>query len=148
MSELFSIIFSKSFIIQIIKYATVGACGTIFNISILFLCTEILNIFYIISEIIAFFISVIPNFLINKIWTFKESLDDKIVVKYFQYIIVSTFSLVINLTTLFILVNYFAIWYIFGEVLAIFVAFIISFLAHKLWTFRKRKNIVLNSDQI
>ncbi|TFF95500.1 MAG: hypothetical protein EU547_07465, partial [Promethearchaeota archaeon] len=45
---------SKSFIKQILKFAIVGAIGTIVNISILYLLTEYLNVFYIISEVFAF----------------------------------------------------------------------------------------------
>jgi len=144
--DFFSVVFTKAFIKQVLKYAIVGALGTVINLSILYLCTDILNIFYILSEIIAFFISVLPNFLINKIWTFRETMGEKIVIKYFEYVIVSLFSLGINLVSLFILVEYFNFWYLFGGIVAIFIGFIFSFIAHNLWTFRKRKYFKLNSE--
>lgn len=140
LSEIFHKIFSKPFILEFTKFAIVGAIGTVVNLSILYLLTDIFKIYYLISEIIAFFISVLNNYVINKIWTFKEEFKENMVKKFIQYSIVSVISLAVNIIILFVLVEYFYIWYIFAEVIAIVAAFLVNFVGNKLWTFRENIN--------
>ncbi|MFX0140672.1 MAG: glycosyltransferase [Candidatus Hodarchaeota archaeon] len=135
MPHFLSKIFSIYSIKRVIKFATVGAIGTIINLSILYFFTEAYKVHYIISEMIAFFFSVINNYILNKLWTFKEKIQEKIVNKYLKYLIVSLMSLIANLIVLFILVEYFNIWYIFAEVIAIMFAFFINYSGNYLWTF-------------
>ena len=137
MSNIISKLLSKFPIKQMIKYAIVGAIGTLVNLLVLYCLTEYFNIYYIVSEIIAFIIAGIHNYIFDKIWTFKINIEEKIVFKYFQFLIISSIALIVNLCILFILVEYFGIWYIFAEIIAIMGAFLISFSGNKLWTFNK-----------
>jgi len=138
LSRLSNKIFSKSFILEFSKFAIVGAVGTVVNLSILFLLTDIFKIYYLISEVIAFLISVLNNYILNKIWTFKEEIKEKVVKKFVQYSIVSVISLAVNIIILFVLVEYFSIWYIFAEVIAIAASFLVNYIGNKLWTFREK----------
>lgn len=130
----------NSFLAQLIKFAFVGFIGTIVNLTILYTLTEFFYVYYIISEIIAFFISVINNYILNKIWTFKENIEERLIGKYLKYTIICLISLVVNISILFILVEFFAIWYIFAEVIAIMGGFLFNFIGNKSWTFRKNNN--------
>lgn len=123
--------------VELIKFAFVGALGTIVNLSILYTLTEFFSVYYIISETIGFLVSVVHNYILNKIWTFKENLHERIITKYFKYTIINLISLCINLTILFILVELYGFWYIFAEVVAISIAFFNNFIVNKLWTFKK-----------
>ena len=138
MTNIISKLLSKLPIKQIIKFAIVGAMGTLVNLSILYCLTEIFNMYYIVSEIIAFIAAGIHNYILDKIWTFKENIEEKMVFKYFQFLIISSISLIVNLCILFILVEFFGIWYIFAEIIAIMGAFLINFSGNKIWTFRKQ----------
>ena len=131
---------SNSNIKQLIKFAFVGFIGTIVNLSILYTLTEFFHVYYIFSEIIAFFFSVINNYILNKIWTFKEKIEEYLIRKYFQYTTICLIALIINLCILFILVEFFIIWYIFAEVIAIIGGFLFNFIGNKLWTFRKNND--------
>ena len=133
--------------VELIKFAFVGALGTIVNLSILYTLTEFFSVHYIISETIGFLVSVVHNYILNKIWTFKENLHERIFTKYFKYTIINLISLCINLTILFILVEFYGFWYIFAEVVAISIAFLNNFTVNKLWTFKKG-NFELRSKNI
>lgn len=141
--KLISEVFSKPFIKQLFKFAFVGFIGTIINLTILYTFTEFFHVYYIISEIIAFFVSVINNYILNKIWTFKEEIHKRLIKKYFQYTTICLISLIINICILFTLVEYFNIYYIFAEIMAIFGAFLFNFLGSKIWTFREN-NLEIN----
>ena len=139
MNNKISNLFKTSNFVELIKFAFVGALGTVVNLSILYTLTELFNVHYIISEAIAFLVSVVHNYILNKIWTFKESLHERIITKYFKYIIINLISLCINLTILFILVEFYGFWYIFAEVVAISCAFLNNFIINKFWTFKSEE---------
>ena len=131
------LILTKSNIIQFVKFLIVGGIGAIINLLVLFSMTEFLNIYYIFSEVIAFFIALTHNYIVNKLWTFKENFSDKSFQKYLQYVIVSLISLCINLSILFILSDLVKLWYIFAEIFAVMISSLINFFGNKFWTFRK-----------
>lgn len=134
----FNTVFNKKNLFEFIKFALVGASGTILNILILWFLTEILGFYYIISEIIAFIISGVNNYIWNKIWTFKESLYKKTLIKYLYFLFISIISLTVNVSILYLLVEFFDMWYILAEIFAIGCAFIFNYIGNKLWTFRDR----------
>jgi len=135
MSKLISNLISKPLIKQMIRYAIVGAIGTVVNLSILYILTEFFHIHYIFSEIVAFVLAALNNYILDKIWTFKENIQTELIKKWFQFILINLIALAVNLTILFILVEFFYIWYIFAEVLAICGAFLINFFGNRTWTF-------------
>lgn len=55
-----------------IKFYTVASSGLILNAIIMALTVELLNIYYLFSQLLATIIVLFWNFLANKIWTFKQ----------------------------------------------------------------------------
>ncbi|MDP3881932.1 MAG: glycosyltransferase family 2 protein [Nanoarchaeota archaeon] len=125
----------KSFI-QLSKFAIVGMMGIIINIFFLYLFTEIAGIYYLISAVFAFLIALAHNYLLNKIFTFKERIRYKFFTKFLQFSAISLFSLAINLILLYILTEMFHIYYLISQVISIGLVFIINFAGNKFWTFR------------
>lgn len=122
---------------EFFKFGLVGVLGTFFNLLILYIFTEFVGIYYLISAIIAFFIAATHNFILNKLWTFKEKINYLFAKKYMQFLIVSIFSLIINLIFLYIFTEFFNIYYMISQALAIGVSFIANFIGNKIWTFKK-----------
>ncbi len=54
-----------------IRYIIVGGIGYLIELTILFLLTENLNMWYIYSNIISNFIALVFSYVINNYWTFK-----------------------------------------------------------------------------
>jgi len=135
---------SKPYIKQFIKFGIVGAIGTLVNIFVLYTFTEIYNIYYIISEVFAFILAGLNNYILNKIWTFKEKIEEDTINKYVKFITISILALTVNISILYILVEFFYIWYIFAEVGAIFGAFFFNFFGNKTWTFKKKEGLTKN----
>ena len=129
--------YKKNIIKEFFKFAIVGGIGTIINISILYLLTEKVGIYYMFSAIISFIIAMTSNFILNKVWTFKENIKLKAGKKYLQFGLVSIIALFVNLIFLYLFTEILGIYYIFSQILAIGIALIINFLGNKLWTFSK-----------
>ncbi len=129
--------YKKQVIFHFLKFAFVGLIGTILNISILYLSTEYYNLYYIYSAIIAFIIAATVNFLINKVWTFNEKINNKIFLQYLKFLVVSLMALSVNILFLYILTEFVKIYYLVSEVIAIGVSLIINFIGNTIWTFKK-----------
>jgi dolichol-phosphate mannosyltransferase len=122
---------------EFFKFAFVGGIGTLVNIAILYLLTEKVGIYYLVSAIFSFVVAMTSNFFLNKIWTFKENLMSSIKSKYLQFSLVSVTALLVNLLFLYVFTEIFRIYYIISQILAIGIALIINFLGNKIWTFSK-----------
>lgn len=57
-----------------IKFFVISSLALIINLSLLYLITEYLHIWYIASQISATFFSLLVNFLGNKFWTYREKI--------------------------------------------------------------------------
>jgi dolichol-phosphate mannosyltransferase len=126
-------------IYEIFKFGVVGAIGTAINLLVLYSFTEYLGIYYVISGVFAFFISGLNNFILNKVWTFRESAGGDVARKYVKFVIVSAAALAVNMAFLYAFTEYLGIYYILSQVLAICIAFVINFIGNKLWVFDGRK---------
>ena len=122
---------------EFFKFAFVGLIGTVINLLILYSLTEFFGIYYLFSAGVAFIISASNNFILNKIWTFKERIKDKILSKYVKFFSVSLVALFVNLFFLYIFTEFLGIYYMISQVIAIGIALIINFLGNKIWTFKK-----------
>ena len=89
------------------------------------------------SATISFIVAMTSNFVLNKVWTFKENIKLNAGKKYMQFGLVSISALIINLVFLYLFTEIFGIYYIISQILAIGFALIINFLGNKIWTFSK-----------
>src|SRR5437588_13005055 len=55
---------------QLIRFATVGASGYVVNLAVFAACVHLLGIDYRLAAVLAFVVSVINNFWLNRHWTF------------------------------------------------------------------------------
>ncbi|MDI6798855.1 MAG: glycosyltransferase family 2 protein [Candidatus Aenigmarchaeota archaeon] len=125
---------------QFFKFCIVGGLGTIVNLAILYSLVEFAGLWYIIAAALAFVIAATHNYILNKIWTFEDKRAGKkfIAKQWSKFFVISVFSLGINLFVLWSLVEFAGLWYIFAQIIAIFVALFNNFLGNKYWTFRMK----------
>ncbi len=129
--------YRKETIIQFLKFALVGLFGTGINIFVLLIATEYFGIYYIVSSLLAFLVAMTGNFFLNKIWTFNEKVKSKILKKYFDFFLVSTFALFINIVFLYVLTEFFGIHYLISQFVSIGFGLVANFAGNKIWTFSR-----------
>jgi len=122
---------------EFIKFCLVGLTGTLINLAVLYWFTEFLGVYYLVSAIFAFVIAATSNYVLNKIWTFKEKMQHQILPKYAKFFAVSVAALGVNLLFLYIFTEFLSIHYLVSQALAIIISMIINFLGNKWWTFKK-----------
>jgi putative flippase GtrA len=120
--------------IQILKFLTVGGSSAIIDFCILYLLTDHANFHYLISATIAFIVAGMYNYLLNRNWTFKANGSQKKQLPIF--LVMGGIGLLLNNFILFVSVDIFGLWYIYGKVIAAGLVTFWNFFINKYFTFR------------
>lgn len=129
--------YKKKVIKEFLKFSLVGLTGAFLNLIILYILTEKIGIYYILSAFFSFIVAMSSNFILNKVWTFNETIRLNFRKKYLQFGLVSITALIANLSFLYFFTEILGIYYIISQILAIGPAFIINFFGNKIWTFNE-----------
>ena len=122
----------KKLISQFFKFGVVGVIAFIVDYLSLYLLTEFLNVYYLISSIISFLPSIIVNYILSIKWVFdikkKQSFKDVII-----FTLLSAIGLLINLLVMYLSVEVFKIYYMIGKLIATFIVMIWNFVTRKMF---------------
>jgi dolichol-phosphate mannosyltransferase len=122
---------------EIYEYVVVGLANAGLVLVLIMIFTSGLGIFYLLSAIIAYEISIIVSFFMHDFWTFGK--NEKIShrhTRFIRYNISSMIGLGINLISLGILTHYFNIYYVISEFVAIMITFVFNYIISKKISFK------------
>ena len=106
-----------------VKYYSVGASGVLVNLGILYALTDFAGFWYFASQVIAISVSISSNFLFNRFWTFRDSIEDqRNSVMYVKFLIVSLIGMGIQLGITYLLVENVAVYYMYAAAIGIAIA--------------------------
>ncbi len=129
-------ILSKRFI----QFCIVGLSGVIVNEGLLWTLTEFAGVFYIFSSIIAIEISIIANFMLNDVWTFKDKREQG-TKKYFtrlgKWNLARILTSIINIAILWALTS-FGMHYLISNLIGIFLATLLAYGMSLSWVWSKK----------
>jgi putative flippase GtrA len=83
-------------IIRFLKFATVGAVGTVVDFSVLNLLIQLAGLSKLWANTCSFTVAVIGNFVWNRLWTFPESRERPLLSQISQFALVNVVGLAIN----------------------------------------------------
>src|SRR5437867_2692298 len=123
------------------RFFTVGASGLFVNYAVSYLLSNVVsNIWYIQATLFGIIISITTNFLLNKVWTFEDR-DFSVrhfFRQYLSFLALCTLGAVIQLTQVFVFVEYSHIQYGLSLIMAVCVASLGNFLLNKKITFGEK----------
>ena len=121
--------------VQLVRFATVGASGYVVNLAVFAACVHLLAIDYRVAAVIAFVVSVVNNFWLNRHWTFAAKQDHPMfqAVRFFA---VSLVAFGFTYVVLVALVSGAGLPKVVAQAIAIAAGTPLSFLGQKLWSFR------------
>jgi dolichol-phosphate mannosyltransferase len=136
--------FASDHIKRFIKFGIVGASGFIVNTGFLWLFTEKVGLFYIISSVLAIALAMINNFIWNDLWTWRgigEPGVRAIFIRLLKFILVASLAgYVGNLGVLWILTRYFHVYYMISNIFGMAVGTLINYFLNNYWTFKPGSN--------
>lgn len=121
-----------------IKYIISGGTAAFVDLALLYILTDILGIWYLLSASLAFVVAYFVSFYLQKFWTFRDNSRERIVRQMSLYFIVGVSNLGINAGGMYILVDKLNVMYMLAQVIMGGLIAIGSFLIYKFIIFRKR----------
>ncbi len=123
------------------RFYTVGASGLGVNYLISFLfASGSSDLWYLHANMIGIVVSMTTNFILNKIWTFKDKdfSTKNTLEQYGKFVGFSSLGALIQLSLVFSLVEIHQITYPLALMLAVFTAAFSNFILNKKWTFKEK----------
>ena len=118
------------------KYYLVGASGVLVNLGILYILKEYAGLWYLASSAIAIYISVTTNFLLNKAWTFKDTMvKQSTFFMYVKFIGISIIGMLIQLGFNYLFVDVMNMYYLLAAFISIAIASGVNFMLNRHITF-------------
>lgn len=122
-----------------LKYSVVGAIGFGVHMGTLWLFTEKVALWYLLSAILAIIISALNNYILNYYWTFrdnKKAINNKIL-GYFKYLISRGFTEGLYLLLLYLAVDIMSLHYLTSAMIIQIVTAILGYFIAVKWIWKK-----------
>lgn len=124
---------------EFLKFGIVGGSGVLVNMGLLYLLTRQFSIRLEIASPIAIEISILTNFLLNNIWTFrKRETHVPFFSRLFRYHLVTGLAGIVNYLILLLLVKQFGMNEFLSNLIGIAVGTIINYSLNSAWTWNVR----------
>jgi dolichol-phosphate mannosyltransferase len=124
---------------RFLKFGVVGASGVVVNMGGLYVFKEFAGIPYFIASLIAIELSILSNFTVNLLWTWRDrSGEGRIWTKVIRYHVgAGATAFLGNYLILIALTELFGMHYMISNLIGIAVGTLANYIINDLWTFRK-----------
>lgn len=117
--------------IQLFRYVFVGGTAFIVDFSFLYFFSDICGIYYLISAVFSFIISVLVNYVMSTKWVFNQDNIDNKVLEFNLFILISTIGLVFTEILLYFFTDICGLYYLVSKVIAAIIVLFWNFLARR-----------------
>ncbi len=118
------------------QYYLVGTSGVFVNLGILYALKEYGGLWYLLSSAIAIYVSMTTNFILNKTWTFKDTMaKQRTIFMYGKFIAISLVGMIIQLGFNYIFVDRLSMYYLLAALISILIASGVNFVLNRHITF-------------
>jgi len=139
-------VFALGYWRRFIKFNLVGLTGVIVNEGLLVLLVSY-GAYYIYASAIAIEVSIISNFVLNDLWTFRDRRHGHVVIRLLKFNGLMLVGLAVNLAILYLGTDYLNINYAVSNLAGIALAFLVRYwLSIKYAWIKKEEESVIPSD--
>jgi putative flippase GtrA len=117
------------------RFAFSGGIATLTDIILLYILTEYLNIWYLVSSVFSFLVGSLTHFTISRYWVF-QNLEKSYWRQYASFFLIHLGGLIINVLGLYLLVEFVGIYYIIAKLLVVVLGVSWTFWGNKKFTFK------------
>jgi len=123
---------------RFLKFCLVGASGVVVNLGLLWVLTEAVGLFYLVSAAFSIETSILSNFALNELWTFKDRARSTkgILKRAAKFNLICVGGLGINLVVLAALTELLGTHYMISALFGIAAATLWNYVMSAMWTWR------------
>ena len=123
----------KKLIRQLFRFGIVGVIAFVIDYGLLYILTEKCGIYYLVSSLISFGVSVIFNYIASVIWVFDVDKRKSKVKNFVYFIALSVVGLAINELIMWLGVDKMHIYYMLVKLFATAIVMIFNFITRKMF---------------
>ena len=126
---------------RFLQFCLVGVWGSLVNLGLLLLLTEVAKLHYVASAVIGVETAVITQFILNDRWTFRDRRDMACgtLVRARKYFLTCTGGIIIYFVILIPLTEFANVYYAVSAVIGIFAGFLWNYAGSTLWAWRAQR---------
>ena len=125
-----------------IKYLIAGGTAAFTDLSLLYIATDILGIWYLFSACLAFVVAFFVSFFLQKFWTFRDNDQEQIYKQLGAYLAVALANFTLNAALMYIFVDGLRIWYMLAQFMISGLIACESYFVYKLLIFNRENRSV------
>ncbi len=118
---------------QMMKFGVVGGIAFVIDYTILFVCTDFLGIYYLISSLISFSLSTIFNYIASVTWVFDTDNTKSQTRNFVYFVCFSILGLCLNQLIMWIGVEQLRVYYMITKIIATAIVMVFNFVTRKMF---------------
>lgn len=123
---------TKNGLLQFLRYIFVGGIATIVDWGILYIFTEFIHLYYILSSVISFIAGLLINFILSKKLVFQSNESKTgIMTEFIVYGVIGAVGLGITTLLMLLLTGYMKLYYMLSKVIATILVLLWNYIARK-----------------
>ncbi len=123
--------------LQFFRYIFVGGTAFIVDFFFLYFFSDICGIYYLISAVLSFIISVLVNYVMSTRWVFNQDNIGNKVLEFNLFILISTIGLVFTEILLYFFTDIVGLYYLVSKIIASIIVLFWNFLARRVMFYGK-----------
>lgn len=128
---------TDNFIIQLFRYVFVGGTAFVVDLFFLYFFSDICGIYYLVSAIFSFIISVMVNYFMSIKWVFNQTNIENKFFEFNMFLLISTIGLVFTEILLYFFTDIVGIYYLFSKIISAIIVLFWNFLARRVMFYGK-----------
>lgn len=116
---------------RIVRFLTTGGTAALINLSLLYIGTEKFGLWYLWAAVIAFTAAVSFNFTAQRMWVFENRTFDGLHRQFSLFLAVALSGNVANASLLYVVVEFFDVWYLAAQVVVMGILAIVNFFLYQ-----------------
>ena len=122
---------TDNIMIQFFRYVFVGGTAFVVDFFFLFFFSDICGIYYLVSAVFSFIISVLVNYVMSTRWVFNQDNIENKVVEFNLFMLISTIGLVFTEILLYFFTDICGIHYLISKIISAVIVLFWNFLARR-----------------
>ena len=123
--------------LQLFRYVFVGGTAFVVDFGFLYFFSDICGIYYLISAVLSFIISVLVNYIMSTKWVFNQDNIDNRLVEFNLFILISTIGLVSTEILLYFFTDVIGLYYLISKIISAIIVLFWNFLARRVMFYGK-----------